>query len=452
MWPLKTILYFVLFWGACLMSLVNPIWGVANYMVAYQTHPKGTWWGMPLTAIGMRLSMLAAAFTIIGLITGRKNVPKVRPALSLIEAGIVLLVVIGAINLLIGYGYSLRPANTFEKLWKMLLFALIFVRLATTRGNLKVVLWTLVAGSLYLGYDAFTAPASAFYLGRLELIGGPDFSTTSGLAGHLAAMLPIIGVMFLTARKWKWRAFALAAGALSLNAIIMCRTRSAFVGLVCGALAAVVMAPRARRYRIHCFLVFGGICAMALTDTHFWDRMGTLADRQALATDGAAVSRSDIWKASLRIIADYPHGIGPGNFSRVIGSYDPRYHYRAAHNTLLVCFTEYGIHGGIILLLIIAGSLRLLHKCTRLAPQSDQPLETTLLAYGFLVAFVTYLTTGLGTGRFYCESFWWVLLLPLCLYRVVMREATAVAEEPELARTSFADEPPALLDQPQYGY
>jgi hypothetical protein len=355
-------------------------------------------------------------------------------------------------NLLIGYGYSLRPANMFEKLWKMFLFALIFARLATTRGNLRIVLWTLVAGSLYLGYDAFTAPASAFYLGRLELIGGPDFSTTSGLAGHLAAMLPIIGVVFLTTDKWKWRALALAAGILSLNTIIMCRTRSAFVGLVCGALAAMVMAPRVRRYRILCLLAVGSICAIALTDTHFWDRMGTLTDRQALATDGAAVSRADIWKASLSIIADYPHGIGPGNFSRVIGNYDSRYHYRASHNTLLVCFTEYGIHGGIILLMIIAGSLRLLYKCTRLAPQSDQPLETTLLAYGFLVSFVTYFITGLGTGRFYCESFWWVLLLPLCLYRVVVREATADAEEPELARTSCVDESPALLDQPQYGY
>jgi len=452
MWPLKTILYFVLFWGACLMALMNPIWGVVIYMVAYQTHPKDTWWGMPLAALGVRFSMLAAVFTIIGLGTGRKHIPKIKPAFSLLEVGVVILVLIGALNLLIGFGYSLRPANTFEKLWKMLLFALIISRLATTRENLKIVIWTLVAGSFYVGYDAFTAPTSDFYLGRLELVGGPDFSSTSGLAAHLAAMLPIIGAAFLTARRWRWRAFAAVTGILSFNTIIMCRTRSAFVGLVCGALAAVIMAPRARRYRIHCLLLIGTVLAMTLTDTHFWDRMGTLADRQVLAKDGAAVSRSDIWRASLSILADYPHGIGPGNFSRVIGSYDPRYQHRSSHNTLIVCFAEYGVHGGLILLLMVAGSLQLLFKCNRLAPNTDDPLETKLLTYGFLVAFVTYFVTGLGTERFYCESFWWVLLLPLCLYRVVMREVTANAATLQPAQTPYANEMPALASQPQYGY
>ena len=52
MWPLKTILYFVLFWLGCFVALVNPIWGVVNYMIAYQTNPTNTWWGKPLMAQG----------------------------------------------------------------------------------------------------------------------------------------------------------------------------------------------------------------------------------------------------------------------------------------------------------------------------------------------------------------------------------------------------------------
>ncbi|UCC30334.1 MAG: O-antigen ligase family protein [Phycisphaerales bacterium] len=450
MWPLKTTLYFVLFWGACLMALVNPIWGVLNYMMTYQVHPKWTWWGAPLAALGMRFSLLAATFTIVGLLTGRKHVPQVRPFVSLWEVGVLILVASGALNLVIGHGYNSDSAYAFEKVWKMLLFVLILGRLATTRANLRLVIWTLVAGSLYVGYDAFTSPASAFYLGRLELVGGPDFSTTSGLAAHLAAVLPIIGAAFLTARRWRWRIFAVVAGALSVNTIILCRTRSAFIGLVAGVLTAVLMAPRARRYRIHCLLIGGAVIAFALTDDHFWNRMGTLTDREALAQDTATVGRSEIWLLSLRVLADNPQGVGPGNFPRVIGSYNPRYYKRSSHNTLLVCFTEFGIHGGIVFLLMVAGSLRFLFLSTRLADGTNHPTQTKLLAYGFLVAFVTYFVTGLGTERFYCESYWWILVLPLCLYRVVVREATADVEVPKLAEIPYLGKKDAVFGGLQY--
>ena len=36
---------------------------------------------------------------------------------------------------------------------------------------------------------------------------------------------------------------------------------------------------------------------------------------------------------------------------------------------------------------------------------------------------MTYFVTSLGTQRFYCESYWWVLVLPLALYRIVRVEA-----------------------------
>ncbi len=447
MWPLKTILYFVLFWAACVMALVNPIWGVVNYMVVYQTNPTNTWWGMPLFALGIRFSMLAAVFTILGLFFARKRVPRNKPNFSLWEAGIVALVAIAAVNLVIGYGYNAGSRYAFEKLWKMLLFVLIIGRLATTRENLKLVLWALVAGSLYIGYDAYTAPASSFWLGRLERIGGPDFATTSGTAAHLSAMLPLIGAAFLTARKWRWRVFAAVSGALSFNALVLCRTRSAFVGLVFGALAAVLMTPHARRFRIHLLLAIGAVIGFSLTDVHFWNRMETLTDREVLAEDTAAVTRSEIWQTSLTILSDFPLGIGTGNFPRVIGTYDPRYYNRSTHNTLVVCFTELGVHGGMIFLLMVGGSLRFLYLSARLADDTDHPLETKLLVYGFLVAFVTYFVTGLGTERFYCESFWWILVLPLCLYRVVRREVTANVNVPRLARDPYPHEEYAIAGQ-----
>ena len=451
MWPLKTILYFSLFWAACLAALVNPIWGVVNYMMAYQTNPTATWWGLPLTAIGMRFSLFAAGSTILGMFFGRKYVPKLVQSFSLWELGLFALVALGAINLVIGYGYNASSRYAFEKLWKMLLFVLILGRLASTRRNLKLVLWTFVLGSLYIGHDAYTAPPSAFWLGRLERIGGPDFSTTSGTAAHLSAMLPLIGVAFLIARQWKWRALAAVSGAFTVNAIVLCRTRSAFIGLAFGAAAAVLTTPKVWRFRIHILLVAGAALAFSLTDVHFWTRMNTLTDRQVLAKDAATVSRTKIWKASLKIVADHPQGIGPGNFPRVIGSYNARYYNRSSHNTFLVCLTEYGVLGGAIFLMMALASLRFIQLSARAAADTDDPVETKILAYGFLVSFVTYFVTGLGTERFYCESYWWVFMLPLCLHRVVTSEVRANAECAVPATLETVDDTGPLLGHPDYG-
>ena len=447
MWPLRTIFYFVLFWAGCLTALVNPIWGVVTYLMVYHTHPAVKWWGIPLVQVhGLRFSLLAVGFTIIGLWTGRKNVPRTRPILSLWELGVLGLLALAFINLLLGAAYGPGAQYALEKFWKLQVFVFILARLATTRRNLKLVIWALVGGSFYLGYDAFTAPGHMFLLGRLENFGGPDTTTSSGASAHLAALLPIVGIAFLAARQWRWKLAAAVAGALSFNAIVLCRTRSAFVGLIAGAAAAVLMAPRAKRYRIHLLLVLGGVLAFALTDTHYWERMTTLTSKQRVTADEAIMTRWDIWKASGRILADHPMGVGLGNFAAVIGDYDERYERRSPHNTVIMAFCELGILGGLLFLALCLGSVRLLFRCSKLAALTDNPLETKLMAYGLLVSLVTYFVAGLGTERFSCESFWWILVLPLCLHRMVTREAAARAEVPELAQAAAAP-----VDYPIWG-
>lgn len=431
MWPLKTIMYFLFFWGACAASLVNPIWGVVNYMIAYQTNPPVTWWGLPLATLGMRFSMLAILFTIAGFIISRRRVPLITPILSLWECFIILLLLMALMGTMTGIGFTYTAQAAFEKFWKLQVFVLILVRLATTRRNLELVIWSIVAGSLYLGWDAHTAPPSAFTRGRLEVFGGPDIATSSGAAAHLTAMLPIIGIGFLMAKRWPGKVFAGLSAALTVNAIVLCRTRSAFIGIACGAVAAILLAPRSRRFRIYALLGLGAITAFSLTDDNYWQRMSTVMDREALAADQATQSRSDIWRASLRILSDYPMGVGLGNFVRIIGEYDPRYPNRSPHNTLVMVFTELGITGGILFIAIIMESLRVLYQCARLASTGERPLETKLMAYGMIVAIVTYFVAGLGTERFSCESFWWVLAFPLCLQRTILGELRARESAPD---------------------
>lgn len=451
MWPLKTIFYCGVFWVGCVLALIDPIIGVVNYMIVYQTDPTITWWGKPLYDLGIRFSFVAALFIVAGMLLARKRIPDTSRTLCWWELGVLVLLGIAILNIVIGHDFGPIAARAFEKFWKVLLFALILGRLAASRKNLRIVLWTLVGGSLYIGWDAFNAPEWCFVYGRLERVGGPDFSTTSGAAAHLSAMLPLVGAAFLSARHWHWKLAAATAGAFTVNAIILCRTRSAFIGLVIGALVAFLVAPRVRRYRIHALLVAAAAISFTLTDEFFWDRMSTLTNSQTLQNDRATTSRKEIWIASLEILQDNPLGIGVGNFPLVIGEYDPRHYKRATHNSLIVCFVELGVQGGIVFLMLTAGSLSLLYRTTRLADASDDPLETRMMAYGMLVSLVTYFITALGTQRFYCESFWWVLVLPLALNRLVVAEARAAIVEPELVACP-ATPPDALpYQEPLYG-
>lgn len=439
MWPLRTIGYFVLFWVGCAMALVNPIYGVITYMMVYQANPTVAWWGLPLANIGMRFSLFAASATMLGLVFGRRRVPDVHPALALWEVLLIALVMVAGFNMIIGIGIYSSTTYTFDKFWKVALFVLILTRLASTRQNLHLVLWALVAGCCYIGYDAYTAPVTAFVKGRLDRIGGPDFSTTSGAAAHMVAMLPLIGAAFLTTKSWSHRVFALVTGALTVNAVILCRTRSAFLGLLAGLVAALFLVPKVRRYRI-CFLfVVAIIGAYSLTDQHFWNRMSTLSDKQALEQDMAAVSRKEIWEAAKEMFTDYPLGVGPGNFTRKVGDYNPKHRWRATHNSVVACFTELGIQGGVIFLLLLIGSIRLLQRAKRMAHLTADPTDTLILSYTFFISFVTYIVTALGTQRLYCESFWWVAALPLCLYRAAEREARQSNEVPLLATVNNRD-------------
>lgn len=425
MWPLKTILYFGFFWAACLAALVNPIWGVVNYMIAYQTNPPVAWWGQPLVGVGMRFSLLAIVFTILGMFLSGRRMPVSRPALTFWELGVVGLLMVTLLSAMTGVSFDAASQAAFEKFWKLQIFVLILVRLAITRRNMQIILWSMVVGSLYLGYDAYTAPASAFSKGRLEVFGGPDIATSSGASAHLTAMLPLIGVAFLTTRRWSLKLLATMAGALTVNAIVLCRTRSAFLGIAGGALVAVLAAPPTRRFRVYALLLVGAFLAFALTDDNYWTRIATIADAAALEIDPATTSRQDIWRASWSMMAEHPLGVGLGNFARMIGEYDSRYPGRSPHNTLVLCFAELGIVGGVLFLLVFLESLRMLFVAVRRADQSERPLETKLLAYGFLISLVTYFVAGMGTERFSCESFWWVIALPLCLYRMVRQEEHA---------------------------
>ncbi len=446
MWPIKTTVFFFGFIAACALSLVYPIIGIVNYMMVYMLNPDKMWWGKPLDSFGLRYSMMAGVCLILGMIINAKRLPRTRGMFSGWTILLILFVAIALASGLIGYGYSNYSMNILDKQVKVTIFLLCLLKLATTRRNFTIVIWTLVIGTMLIGYDAYSAPADDFFAGRLNFVGGPDFRDSSGLAAHMAAMLPLAGAAFLATPSWRWRAMAAISGALAVNTIIQCRTRSAFIGLAAGLAVALIMAPRGRKGRIYVALSIGMIGAFSLTDGHFWNRMSTVAQPAEYSTDDTIESRFELWTVAGMMFADHPLGVGVGKFRDKIGSYrTPGLEHafsvpkRVTHNSFLLCATELGVQGLLVLLAIIATSLVAIWRTARMAKFCEQPQQLRILAYGCLLSLVIYVTAATFTDRLYTESYWWVLALPICLETAVWREVVARDLTPELAVESEID-------------
>ena len=456
MWPIKTTLFFFGFVGACALSLVYPIVGIVNYMMLYMVNPDEMWWGRPLQPFNIRYSMMAGVCLILGMVINSTRLPRARTQLEPWQVLLVVFVLLVLMSGLVGYGSSSYSLNLMDKMVKMTVFMVCLTRMVSTLKNFRIVLWTLVVGTLMIGYDAYYAPDSDFFAGRLNFIGGPDFRDSSGLAAHMSAMLPLIAAALLIARHWRWRLLALVSGVLAVNTIIQCRTRSAFVGLVVGGAVAAIMAPRRRRGRVYIALIVGAIGAYSLTDEHFWERMSTLARSTATEDDDTIRSRMELWIVARRMIIDHPLGVGVGKFRDVVGQYEddslafafsvPK---RVTHNTYLLCTTELGIQGLLVFASIVLISLLKIFNCSRLSGYCQNPAQVRLLSYGCLVSMVIYLSAAAFTDRLYTESYWWILALPVCLEMGVRREVAAVDElELEGALDDEYDWEDTIIGQP----
>jgi len=286
-----------------------------------------------------------------------------------------------------------------------------------------------VVGALILGLQAWDTPRRSFTGGRLEGIGGPDFTEANFFAAFMATALVLIGVQFLRS-DWRGKLLCLVSGAFTANAIVLTRSRGVVVGLAAGGLAATVMAPKEHRRKIALGLAVAFAGFLYVADPQFLDRASTIT-RSEEERDSSAQSRIRLARAGLSMVADHPLGVGVGNFYQSIGYYIPEYAGKDAHNTFVRCLTETGILGFAVFAAIIFSAFLMLKRLAKAALSLPPPEQRNvrLLAFGMTVSLVTLLACCLTISLTYVEFLWWYLALPVCLQRAV---DNARAELPSL--------------------
>ena len=429
---IKTILLLLGFVFSSVGALFVPLLGVIGYVLHYQFWPDNHWWGREISDWGLRYAFTIGVCLLIGTLLNKHKLKLGRQAMRTHEWLLVVFWLAALLSTLTGIDLTFMPyqqthqALLLDKLSKVILFCLLMSHVVTTLKRLDLLIWTLVVGTLYLGYQAWDAPLWKFTQARLEGIGGPDYRESSYLGAHFAMLLPIIGAQFLRS-SWKARALCAIAGGFALNGLILTRTRAAFLGVCVGIAAALLLSLRGRRRRIFLYLLPGLIGAVYLTDAGFRDRMQTIRAQPAPG-DTSASNRLVIWRAAGKMFVEHPMGVGLGNFQVVLSQYASRLMRRDAHNTYIRCATELGLLGMGVLGLILISAAWCLYQAQRWAWRCPYTWQIRYYVYGLAVSLVVMLTTALFMTQLYIEEFWWMLTLPVCLLRAAELEYVRTRE------------------------
>jgi len=429
--PLKTVLFLGLFIVCTVGALYAPLLGVLGYVAHYCIGPERQWWEAPIGYWGLRYSYTLAIATAIGMAIHWRSLRFGKTFLVRHEWLILLFLGIVWLSTLASeetWAFYTTVDHPSLKMTKVVVFLLMMSHVVTTNKALDALLWVLIVGSLILGLQAFSTPLSQFARGRLESVGGPDFSEANFLAAFLASMLPLIGAQFLRS-GWLGKGVCLISGVFTTNAVILTRSRGSLVGIAGGALAVVFLAPKRHRGKILLGLAVALAGGFYLTDPGFVGRASTITT-DGEERDASAQGRIETWQASLDLLSDHPLGVGAGNFFQAIGRYNPKYEGRDAHNTYVRCYSELGIPG-IVVLLALIGSAALTVKRAALASSDLPPPHRDRLTYlclGLSVGFVTLFVAALPITLIYNEFLWWWLVLPVCLERVLTNLQEDLAE------------------------
>jgi O-antigen ligase len=420
-------------------ALYHPSWGLLGYMAHYMMGAERKWWHAPLNPLGLRYSFSFAVFSALMMVVHWKRLRFGRLLHSQEKLALSFLALIWLLTILtpatVGRYELVDHASI--KMTKVMIFCLMLTHAVAEVKYLNRVMWLIVCSSLVLGLEAYEMPQSAFNSGRLDgRVGGTDFLDANHLAIFLVASTVITGVLFMRS-GWKGRLVCLVAGVFSLNAIVLCRSRAAVLGLMAAAGVIVLGAPSQYRLKLMVATIVAGAGLFYLSDPAFLYRMAAIGDhagavaRGEEAEDGSAMARIYIWRGARKMIADHPLGVGPGNFNQNIGRYAPEVPGMSPHSTYFQTAAELGLPGLVLFLVIVGNGLVTTRRVLRqsaLLP-ADQASSFRWLAQGLGAVLVAYATYAVFGHLAYLECLWWYLLLPVCLERALENAQNDALEE-----------------------
>jgi len=417
-----TTLLFLLIFLLCLLGSIfyHPMLGVIGYVMTYVIAPSSQWWGVKLAEMGLRYSLFMALALMLGMAFQSK---KIAFPGKLYGQEVLFLALIGWIFLSSYIGLPGYEGENFAiKLFKVFIFLWMLIRIVDSRKHYEMFVWALVLTTTFVGFDALGTSTADY--GRLDRgVGGSDFAEGNFLGTHFAMVLPFLGIFFIKGTN-KQKFFLGIAAVLIVNGIVLCRSRGVFLALVLGTVMAIYHAPKVWRSKIVTLVTLGLIGGFFLVDDGFIERMGRINPNivNVEEQDDSAAGRILAWQAALSMAIDHPLGIGQGNFHYYVGDYEPRIPGKDTHNTYLRALAELGFPGLFLISAMIWNAFKMLRWQKKRIEKSQISPDLLLHAYAQSIALVIFLSAGIFITETYIEEFYWLLMFPVLLERVVDAE------------------------------
>lgn len=361
--------WLVLFSALSAMAFVRPAWGVSLYLLTTFLCPPFWWWGGPIA--GYRWTLYSGWIFLVAVLCSMGSFGARDPRESRRVGWFALAMLANAVlvHLLLAdnWDISFRPLQLMAKF-----VLLMFLISASVRreADLRIVLWSLLLGAAYIGYEVTINDRGKIVSGRLEGIGMPSANSANDLASLMVTLLPLTGPLFVAGRPWE-RLLVCPIAPLIVNVLLLCNSRGAFLACITTAVTFLLTAPSGVRRQ--CYLVVAlGIVAtwMLMGDPRIMERfMTTFADPEQ--RDQSAAGRLDYWKAGLRMLADHPLGSGGDGFHDVHGPKyikaiaDVDFTARSVHNGFINEACDWGIQGFALKMAFLGSGLALAWRTSR---------------------------------------------------------------------------------------
>jgi hypothetical protein len=302
----------------------------------------------------------------------------------------------------------------------------IVYKLVQTEKHLDIILKGYLIFAGYMGY--YVSQFGRTSNGRFEGAGMVDSPDANGIGAALAPAVILCVYYVWSNPKWFSRIFFSLVGIYLANALVQIGSRGAFLGVSFGCSLFIWFLyfsklQRKNQKKAVIALVFIGVAAV--TDSSFWNRMGTIkVENIETATERQSGStRIYFWLAAMDMAKDYPFGAGASGFIYYSNFYIPDSintggsRSRAVHSTWFEVLTETGYLGLISFTGMILYSFITIFRTMKVLKnqhQIDRYFKVLAIGCG-LLCFVISMTF---LNRFRAEILYWYIIYSAIAYNI----------------------------------
>ena len=345
-------------------------YGFALYLLTFYLFPSFWWWGDALP--DLRWNLGAGIVFLVAVLLQTMRDPRVAPpdpaTKRILTLAVVILINATLVHLFLAPSLEVS-ADSYVLLAKFVVLFFLIVASIRSPRDLRLVLWAIVLGAAYIGFEVTVNDRGRMIGGRLEGVGAAGVANANELASLMATVVPLAGALFFWG-KWYEKLGIAICGPLILNVVLLCSSRGAILAIVAGAVTFFITSTGPMRKKALGGLLLAGLASVSLLgDPEILGRFSTVFD-SADDRDHSASGRLLYWTAGLRMVRDHPLGAGGEGFKRAmaekyLAGVGINARARSVHNGLLNEACEWGLQGFALRMMFLGFAVTMTRRVMR---------------------------------------------------------------------------------------